>query len=88
MRQHVVTLHRAPPGTMFTLELAPGYAGAGVAAYRRVQLNPRVWRHQHPRLESSPRSPGEVDGGLGRVEEGSQGGFVTVDVDECSDVIK
>jgi hypothetical protein len=56
--------------------------------YRCVQLNRRVWRHQHPRTESSPRSPGEVNGGLGRVEEGSQGGFVTVDVDECSDVIK
>jgi hypothetical protein len=34
------------------------------------------------------RSPGEIDGGLRRVEEGSQGGFVTVDVDERGDVIQ
>lgn len=73
---------------MFALVLATGYASAGVAVYRRVQLNPRVPRHQHPRAESSPRSLREVDGGLRRVEEGPQGGLFTVDVDERGDVIQ
>lgn len=41
-----------------------------------------------PRPESTRRSPGDVDGGNGRVEEGSKGGFVTVDVDERGDIIQ
>lgn len=48
-RRRYRRLHRAPPDTMFALNLATGHTSAGVAANRRVQLNSGVPRHQRRR---------------------------------------
>jgi hypothetical protein len=55
-------LHRAPTDSVLALDLATGSPGPRSAAYGRVQLNPRVRWHQHPRIRPPLSSQGRRSG--------------------------